>query len=73
MYYSSSIDVQWAQRVASMGISLLQKGQTLVVGSAEGSSFFLPIDIRVFIAFISKNSTSAIIKKLIIAEINAER
>ena len=32
--------VQWGQRVASMAISLLQKGQTLVVGAASGSSFF---------------------------------
>ena len=58
---------------ASIAISLLQKGQNFVVGSfCVASSFFLPIDISVFIPFISIKSTKAIIIKFIIAEINAE-
>lgn len=73
-YSSSSFDVQCAQRVASIAISLLQKGQIFVVGtSGVGSSFFLPIVIRVFTPLMSKKRTKAMIIKLITAEINAER
>ena len=66
--------MQCAQRDASTGISLLQKGQILVVGAVStASSFFFPIDIRVFIPFMSRKSTSAMIIKLMTAEMNAER
>lgn len=73
-YSSSSLEVQCAQRVASIEISLLQNGQTFVVGAAGSSStFFLPNDIRVFIPLISKKRTKAIIMKLITAEMKADR
>ena len=62
--------MQCAQRVAVIAISLLQKGQTFVVGSTEASScFFLPIVISVFIPFIRRNKTNAMIIKLMIAVI----
>ena len=44
--------MQWGQRVASIFISLLQKGHTFVVGSAGASAvFFLPIFEKLLISF----------------------
>ena len=64
--------VQCGQRVASMAISLLQKGQTLVVGAAGASATgFLPIPLSIFMALTTKKSTSATMRKLIIAIMNA--
>lgn len=63
--YASSAgcsDVQCGQRVASIAISLLQNGQTLVVG-ASGSSFFLPSSEALLIALMIQNKTKAVMIK----------
>ena len=69
-YLSNSL-VQCGQRVASMAISLLQKGQTLVVGAAGGSATgFLPMPLSIFMALTTKKSTSATMRKLIILNVH---
>lgn len=70
---SASMEVQCAQRVASNGISLLQKGQTFVVGAAGvSSSFFLPIPAALLTTFIRQNRIKAIMMKLTTEERKAE-
>ena len=74
-YSASSCEVQCGQRVASMEISLLQKGQILVVGAAGASSAFFFLRVMFVSAFMplrSTKRTNAIIIKLITAVKNAE-
>ena len=60
--------VQWGHLTASIATSLLQKGQTLVVGSAgASSSFFLPISDTLLIVLTKRKITNAMIRKLMIA------
>jgi len=53
-----SSDVQWAQRVALIGMADKQCGQSLVVGAGADAGFFIA-----FIWRMSKKSTNAMIKK----------
>lgn len=60
----ASSDVQLGQRVAAIAIVDMQKGQSLVVGSAGGAS---SSRLRLFMLLISMNTAKATIRKLIIA------
>ena len=71
IYASETSDVQCAQRVASIGMVLLQYGHTLVVGAAGSSSFLWPRFIAVFTIFIRQNRTDAMIMKLMTDATNA--
>ena len=62
--YSDNWEVQYAQRVASNGISLLQNGQTFTVGAA--SVFFFPRPAALLMTFIRQNKIKAIIMKNLI-------
>lgn len=64
--FSSRIEVQCGQRVASMAISDRQYGHFLVVGAA-GASSCLPSEAALFMSLMSANSTIAMMKKLMTA------
>ena len=66
--YSDNWEVQYAQRVASNGISLLQNGQTFTVGAA--SVFFFPKPAALLMTFIRQNKIKAIIMKFTTADKN---
>ena len=63
--------VQWGQRVASMSMSVLQKGHFLVVGAA-GASGFLPRFISLLMPRIRQKRMNAMMMKLTTADRNAE-
>lgn len=71
LYFSSKIDVQCGHLVALMEISLIQNGQTFVVGSAGASGFF-PIVIILLMAFKRQNKINAVMIKFNTVETNAE-
>jgi hypothetical protein len=62
-----SSDVQFGQRTALIGIAVKQKGQSLVVGAAGGTSFFRCIWLMIFT---NKNTAKAIMRKVIMLLIN---
>ena len=66
-YVEPNSDVQKPQRVALIGISEKQCGQSLVVGSSGGASSSLLSEL---IPFMRRKTANAIIRKLIIVLIN---